>query len=193
MTSTPDPKSDLERRIRAAYGLIQEYEELMLTASDPKAKVRYRREAAQQWDLIEQWVASYQALCQRLNEPMAEEIRQIAALAASRKAPPPSEAAAPPPPATGATYQVQIGQATGIAIGDGAQVIQSAPAEPSLADDREALERALRRARRALAILEEQVAGFGALHVPAHLQIELEEKREEVARLEARLKAMRKA
>ncbi len=189
MTSTLDPKGDLERRIGAAYELIREYEEQMLTASDPKAKARYRREVAQQWELIEQWVASYQALCQRLDEPMAEEIRQIAALAASRKAPPPSEATAPPSPATGTTYHVQIGQATGIAIGDGAQVIQSAPAEQPLADDREALERALRRARRALAILEEQVAGFGALHVPAHLQIELEEKREEVARLEARLRA----
>ncbi len=46
---------------------------------------------------------------------------------------------------------------------------------------------ALERARRALAILEEQAAGFGALHIPAHLQLELEEKRREVADLEARL------
>lgn len=45
---------------------------------------------------------------------------------------------------------------------------------------------ALQRARRALAILEQQAAGFGALHIPVHLQIELEEKRREVAELEAR-------
>ncbi len=45
---------------------------------------------------------------------------------------------------------------------------------------------ALERARRALAILEQQAAGFGALHIPVHLQIELEEKRREVAELEAR-------
>ena len=42
-------------------------------------------------------------------------------------------------------------------------------------------------ARRALAHLEEQLAGFGALHAPAHLKIEVEEKRRRVAELEARL------
>lgn len=42
----------------------------------------------------------------------------------------------------------------------------------------------LKTARRALEILETQAAGFGALHIPAHLQIELEEKRREVAELE---------
>ncbi len=54
--------------------------------------------------------------------------------------------------------------------------------------DREGLERALRMARRSLAILEEQAAGFGALHIPAHLQIELEEQRRKVADMERRLK-----
>lgn len=53
--------------------------------------------------------------------------------------------------------------------------------------DREALERALSRAKRALAILEEEVAGYGALHVPVDLKIELEEKQNEVKSLEARL------
>jgi hypothetical protein len=46
---------------------------------------------------------------------------------------------------------------------------------------------ALTRARRTLAILEEQAAGYTALTIPAHLKIELEEKRREVADLEARL------
>ncbi len=45
---------------------------------------------------------------------------------------------------------------------------------------------ALRMARRALAILEAQVAGYTTLSVPVHLQLELEEKRREVAELEAR-------
>ena len=45
---------------------------------------------------------------------------------------------------------------------------------------------ALRMARRALAILEQQAAAYGALHIPVHLQIELEEKRREVAELETR-------
>lgn len=43
-------------------------------------------------------------------------------------------------------------------------------------------------ARRSLAILEEQAAGFGRLQMPAHLQIELEEKRQQVAELEARMR-----
>ena len=49
------------------------------------------------------------------------------------------------------------------------------------------LTRVLERARRALAHLEEKAAGFGALHVPTDLQIELEEKRREVVELEQRL------
>ena len=52
------------------------------------------------------------------------------------------------------------------------------------------LRRQLEQARRVLAVLEEQAAGFGALHVPAHLQLELEEKRREVANLEARLQRL---
>ena len=40
-------------------------------------------------------------------------------------------------------------------------------------------------ARRSLDILEEQAAGYTALTIPVHLQIQLEEKRREVAELEA--------
>ena len=47
---------------------------------------------------------------------------------------------------------------------------------------------ALAMARRSLAILEEQAAGFGRLQMPAHLRIDLEEKRQQVAELEARLR-----
>jgi hypothetical protein len=49
------------------------------------------------------------------------------------------------------------------------------------------LRAALKRAQRALEILEEQAAGYTALTIPAHLKIELEEKRREVAALEERL------
>jgi len=45
----------------------------------------------------------------------------------------------------------------------------------------------LRMAHRALAILEEQAAGYTALTIPVHLKIELEEKRREVAALEAKI------
>jgi nucleoside phosphorylase len=54
--------------------------------------------------------------------------------------------------------------------------------------DREVVTPALAMARRSLAILEEQAAGYGKLQIPAHLRIDLEEKRREVADLEARLR-----
>lgn len=46
---------------------------------------------------------------------------------------------------------------------------------------------ALANARRALAILEEQAAAFGSLHIPAYLQIELEDQRKKVSELEEQL------
>lgn len=46
---------------------------------------------------------------------------------------------------------------------------------------------ALKMARRALAILEEQAAAFG-IHIPPYLRIDLEEKRRHVAELESKLK-----
>ena len=59
---------------------------------------------------------------------------------------------------------------------------------PSVTGDHEAIRRALTMARRTLAILEEQAAGYTALTIPAHVRIELEEKRREVGELEVRLK-----
>jgi len=55
------------------------------------------------------------------------------------------------------------------------------------------LHQALKIAHRALAILEQQAAGYTSLTIPAHLQIELEEKRAEVARLAAQGEADREA
>lgn len=54
-------------------------------------------------------------------------------------------------------------------------------------NDAETKSRALTMARRALAILEEQAAGYTALTIPTHLRIELEEKRREVAELEGKI------
>ena len=54
--------------------------------------------------------------------------------------------------------------------------------------DHEEPERALTMARRTLAILEEQAAGYTVLTIPAHLAIQLEDKRNEVAELKDRLK-----
>ncbi len=52
---------------------------------------------------------------------------------------------------------------------------------------RHGLQRALHMARRNLAILEEQAAGYTSLTLPAHLRIQLEDKRREVEELARRL------
>lgn len=62
------------------------------------------------------------------------------------------------------------------------------PELPGVMTHQEVMTPALAMARRSLAILEEQAAGYGRLQMPGHLRIELEEKRREVAELEARLR-----
>lgn len=54
-------------------------------------------------------------------------------------------------------------------------------------NDQETLQQTLTMAQAVLAVLEQQAAGYTKLTVPAHLVIQLEEKRKEVASLEARL------
>ena len=67
------------------------------------------------------------------------------------------------------------------------------PAEQSSAiADSQLVTSVLAMAKRSLAILEEQAAGFGKLHIPAHLQLELEAKRQQVAELEARSQQQKK-
>jgi hypothetical protein len=61
------------------------------------------------------------------------------------------------------------------------------PELPRVMTNQEVVTPALAMARRSLAILEEQAAGYGRLQMPGHLRIDLEEKRREVAELEARL------
>jgi uncharacterized membrane-anchored protein len=51
------------------------------------------------------------------------------------------------------------------------------------------LQQQLQTARAVLAVLERQAAGYTVLTIPAHLKIELDAKREQVAALEARLAA----
>ncbi len=59
---------------------------------------------------------------------------------------------------------------------------------PEIISNQDVVHPALAMARRSLQILEEQAAGFGKLQIPAHLRLELEEKRREVAELEARFR-----
>jgi hypothetical protein len=58
---------------------------------------------------------------------------------------------------------------------------------PKVLSKRDVLAPVLAMAQKSLGILEEQAAGFGRLQMPAHLRIELEDKRKEVASLEAQL------
>ncbi len=77
-----------------------------------------------------------------------------------------------------------------VAMLRGGKGLDNSESKPNLSNpmsDREVVTPALAMARRSLAILEEQAAAFGKLYMPAHLRIELEEKRREVAELEARL------
>jgi hypothetical protein len=62
------------------------------------------------------------------------------------------------------------------------------PMNPSHLSNKDAMiKKKLEMAKRTLAILEEQASGFTKLTLPAHLQIELEEKRREVEQLEKML------
>ena len=58
--------------------------------------------------------------------------------------------------------------------------------------DRAGIEGALQKARRMLAHLETQAAGYTSLTIPAHLQIELEDQRKKVVQLEAQVAALKK-
>ncbi|NWJ48810.1 MAG: SUMF1/EgtB/PvdO family nonheme iron enzyme [Chloroflexi bacterium] len=64
-----------------------------------------------------------------------------------------------------------------------------AVASPSGAEptEKERLQKQLVVTKRRLAVLEEQYVGFGSLHAPVHLIIQLEDTREEIADLEKRL------
>ncbi len=79
-----------------------------------------------------------------------------------------------------------IGAGDKVTIGENVSV-KLAPANTS---DSKALQRALTMARRTLAILEEQAAGYTALTIPVYLRIELEEKRRQVTDLETQLQSL---
>ena len=74
------PKQDLERQIREMYGLIREYENILSESSDPAERRRARRGAERRWQLMGEWLQEYRRLCERLGEPMAEDIRQLIVL-----------------------------------------------------------------------------------------------------------------
>ena len=168
-------REDLEENVRQSYQLIREYEDILRLSADPREKARARRAIEEQWALIEGYLNEHLPLCRSLATPIPPDIAEIAARFHEK-----SDRLTPPAPATsGSTYTIHINHTEETVTGDGAQVVQPPTGERTGGS----LERALRMARRTLAILEEQAAGYTALTIPAHLRIELEEQRRKVAEL----------
>lgn len=129
-------RKDLEGHIRESYNLICEYEEIMRTSDRPKEKARARRNIEEQWNLIEEYLGEYLALCQHGDSPIPSHIREIAArfeavgdeqvLSEGVESPSGSQS-------QGATYVTHIDHAEGIAIGNGAQVVHQKPPTPQAA------------------------------------------------------------
>lgn len=114
--------------------------------------------------------------------------KRLACLAAELRELPPSPTEAKPAPSgpalQGGKYEIHIHGGQVGAIGDNAHIeggIHFGEQPPTAPADPEA---ALKRARRALAALEEQAAGYTSLTIPVNLKLELEDKRREVAELE---------
>jgi|GEM_PF-1314720 len=118
--------------------------------------------------------------CKQQLDRLAAELRQL---------PPSSTKAGPTPSAPsspGGKYVINIHGGQVGAIGDGTHVeggIHFGGPPPVAPADSQA---ALIRARRALATLEEQAAGYTSLTIPVNLKLDLEDKRREVAEMEGK-------
>lgn len=116
---------------------------------------------------------------------------ELTALAAELRHALAGEAPSPIPPPTqapqGGKYEIHIHGGQVGTIGDNAHIeggIHFGALPPAAPIDPEA---ALKRARRALAALEEQAAGYTSLTLPVNLKLELEDKRREVEKMERHL------
>jgi len=70
---------ELESLIRDSYKLICEFEAIRLDTDSPKERRRCEREIEGQWALIESYLEEHLNVCQQMNQPVPEDIRQIAA------------------------------------------------------------------------------------------------------------------
>jgi hypothetical protein len=75
-----------------------------------------------------------------------------------------------------------------VEIGDVSRITSS---QDIISSEKRVLAQMLDRARRSLNHMEAQAAGLGTLHVPAHLMIEIEDKRAEIEKIEAKIKMLR--
>jgi hypothetical protein len=63
-------KTDLEQHIRACYGIVREYEEMVQTSDRPEEKLRAQREIGEQWALVRGYLDEYRALALGLNSTL---------------------------------------------------------------------------------------------------------------------------
>jgi hypothetical protein len=179
----PSRTTDLEHHLRESYALIREYEAIIQTSSEPKEKARSRRAIEEQWALVEGYLAEYRRLA---GDAWPADVTEIAAhFAESGQSAP----ATPSAPAGGATYNIHIERASGLAIGDGARVVtggESGTGPP--AESIESLRRQLAEAEANLALIRERKSQY-VLQVDVPLQLVKEERRllAHVARLKAKL------
>lgn len=121
-------RHDLESHILESYALIREYEDILRISDRPKEKARARRNIKEQWGFIAGFLKEYLALCERQGVSPLSDIQEIAARFENEIAEPFSNASGSSQGDTsekGSKYSIQIEHAKGLAIGDGAQVIQS--------------------------------------------------------------------
>jgi hypothetical protein len=121
-------RHDLESHIRESYALIRDYEDILRTSDRPKEKARARRNIEEQWGLIAGFLKEYLALCESQGLSLPSDIQEIAARfenESTEPAPNVPESPLGDTAKTGSKYSIQIEHAEGLAIGDGAQVIQS--------------------------------------------------------------------
>jgi hypothetical protein len=69
-------KTDLEQGIRESYQLIEEYQSIARTSSDPKERVRCEKAIEEQWNHIRGYLDEYRPL---VGDDLSEDITDIAA------------------------------------------------------------------------------------------------------------------
>ena len=70
-------KDDLELHAKESYRLVREYEEILQYSDNPKEKLRAKREAANQWELISGYLKEYVSLCFELRLTIPPDIGEI--------------------------------------------------------------------------------------------------------------------
>jgi tetratricopeptide (TPR) repeat protein len=73
-------RDDLEQRIREAYDIIREYEEIAQVSDRPEEIQRARRQIEEQWSRVRDPLVQYLAICRRRGLDVPEDIAEVAAI-----------------------------------------------------------------------------------------------------------------